>query len=44
MIALTRLMGFLMVCIGVQFIIDGMTAILRDPEFWSGLSRAVATD
>jgi multiple antibiotic resistance protein len=44
MIALTRLMGFLMVCIGVQFIIDGMTAILRDPEFWSGLSQAVATD
>ena len=44
MIALTRLMGFLMVCIGVQFIIDGLTAILRDPEFWSGLSRAVATD
>ena len=44
MIALTRLMGFLMVCIGVQFIIDGLTAILRDPEFWSGLSQAVATD
>ena len=44
MIALTRLTGFLMVCIGVQFIIDGLTAILRDPEFWSGLSRAVATD
>ena len=44
MIALTRLMGFLMVCIGVQFIIDGLTAILRDPEFWSGLSQAMATD
>jgi multiple antibiotic resistance protein len=43
-IALTRLTGFLMVCIGVQFIIDGLTAILRDPEFWSGLSRAVATN
>jgi multiple antibiotic resistance protein len=44
MIALTRLTGFLMVCIGVQFIIDGLTANLRDPEFWSGLSQAVATD
>jgi len=43
MIALTRLTGFLMICIGVQFIIDGLTAILRDPEFWSGLSQAVAT-
>ena len=42
-IALTRLTGFLMVCIGVQFIIDGLTAILRDPGFWMGLSRAVAT-
>jgi len=44
MIALTRLTGFLMVCIGVQFIIDGLTAILRDPVFWSGLSQAVAPD
>lgn len=42
MIAMTRLTGFLMVCIGVQFVIDGMTAILRDPEFWSGLSKALA--
>jgi multiple antibiotic resistance protein len=42
MIALTRITGFLMVCIGVQFVIDGLTAILRDPGFWSGLSRAVA--
>jgi hypothetical protein len=31
-----------MVCIGVQFVIDGFTAILQDPGFWSGLSRAVA--
>jgi multiple antibiotic resistance protein len=42
MIALTRITGFLMVCIGVQFVIDGLTAILQDPGFWSGLSRAVA--
>jgi len=33
-----------MVCIGVQFIIHGLTAILRDPVFWSGVSQAVATD
>jgi multiple antibiotic resistance protein len=43
MIALTRLTGFLMVCIGVQFVIDGLSAILRDPGFWSGLSRAMGT-
>lgn len=43
MIALTRLTGFLMVCIGVQFLIDGLTAIMRDPAFWSGLAKALAT-
>src|SRR5262245_22885361 len=42
MIALTRITGFLMVCIGVQFVINGLTAILQDPGLWSGLSRAVA--
>jgi hypothetical protein len=41
MIALGRLMGFLMVCIGVQFIIDGLAAILGDPGFWAGLSQAI---
>ena len=41
MIAMARLMGFLMICIGVQFLIDGMSAILRDPTFWSGLADAV---
>ncbi|MGB5103761.1 MAG: MarC family NAAT transporter [Steroidobacteraceae bacterium] len=41
MLALTRLMGFLMICIGVQFIINGMTAILGDPRFWSGLTEAI---
>jgi multiple antibiotic resistance protein len=41
MIAMARLMGFLMVCIGVQFLIDGLSAILRDPTFWSGLADAV---
>ncbi len=41
MVALTRLMGFLMICIGVQFIINGLTAISADPAVWSGLAKAV---
>jgi multiple antibiotic resistance protein len=41
MIALTRLMGFLMICIGVQFIINGLMAVLADPTVWSGLAAAL---
>ena len=41
MVALTRLMGFLMICIGVQFTINGTSAIAADPAIWSGLAEAV---
>jgi len=41
MVALTRLTGFLMVCIGAQFIINGLTLILSDPSLWTGLATAV---
>ena len=41
MVAMTRLMGFLMICIGVQFIINGLTAITADPSIWAGLAEAV---
>jgi len=40
-VALTRLTGFLMVCIGAQFMINGLTMILSDPSLWSGLATAV---
>ena len=30
-----------MVCIGVQFIIDGLTAILRNPALWSPVPAGV---
>ena len=39
--ALTRLMGFLMICIGVQFIINGLVVITADPRIWAGLAEAV---
>jgi multiple antibiotic resistance protein len=41
MTALTRLTGFLMVSIGVQFFINGIGMIFGDPTFWSGLAEAV---
>jgi multiple antibiotic resistance protein len=41
MVALTRLMGFLMICIGVQFIIDGSSVVLADPSIWAGLAEAL---
>ncbi|MFO1408453.1 MAG: MarC family NAAT transporter [Steroidobacteraceae bacterium] len=41
MVALTRLMGFLMICIGVQFIIDGLSVVLADPAIWTGLAGAL---
>lgn len=41
MVALTRLTGFLMICIGVQFIIDGLAVVLGDPSIWAGLAQAL---
>lgn len=32
--AISRIMGFLMVCIGVQFAINGVRDLLHDPDFW----------
>lgn len=32
--AVSRVMGFLMVCIGVQFAINGVKDLIHDPEFW----------
>ncbi|MBK8161468.1 MAG: MarC family NAAT transporter [Rhodospirillaceae bacterium] len=32
--AVSRIMGFLMVCIGVQFAINGVRDLLHDPDFW----------
>lgn len=41
MVALTRLMGFLMICIGVQFIINGLSVVMADPAIWSGMAGAL---
>ncbi|BCL74334.1 UPF0056 membrane protein [Jeongeupia sp. HS-3] len=34
--AIARLMGFFLICIGIQFFIDGIAGLLRDPSFWPG--------
>lgn len=32
--AISRIMGFLLICIGVQFVINGIGNLLHDPLFW----------
>ncbi|WP_198314594.1 MarC family NAAT transporter [Chitinibacter sp. GC72] len=32
--AISRIMGFLLICIGVQFVINGIGNLLHDPAFW----------
>lgn len=35
--ATSRIMGFLLTCIGVQFVINGIGNLLHDPKFWPEL-------
>ncbi len=37
--AVSRMMGFLLICIGVQFVIDGASDLLHDAQFWPELLR-----
>lgn len=39
--ALTRIMGFLLICVGIQFIVDGIHDILASPEFWAPILEAI---
>ena len=39
--ALGRIMGFLLVCIGIQFIVDGTHDILMSPAFWLPILNAI---
>lgn len=39
--AMGRIMGFLLICIGVQFIVDGTHDILSSPEFWGPILGAI---
>ena len=33
---LARIMGFFLICIGIQFVINGVRDLVRDTAFWSG--------
>lgn len=40
---LTKVMGFLILCIGIQFVVNGITAIATDPTFLHAIRDALAT-
>lgn len=39
--AMGRIMGFLLVCVGIQFIVDGAHNILSSPAFWAPVVDAI---
>jgi multiple antibiotic resistance protein len=41
--AMTKIMGFLIMCIGVQFVVNGVLAIAADPEFLRGIKAVLTT-
>jgi multiple antibiotic resistance protein len=40
--AMTKIMGFLIMCIGVQFVVNGVLNIATDPELLRGIKDALA--
>jgi multiple antibiotic resistance protein len=43
MSALTKIMGFLLLCIGIQFVVNGLLGVATDPEVLRGIREAVLT-
>ncbi len=41
--AMTKIMGFLIMCIGVQFVVNGVLAIATDPELLRGIKAVLMT-
>ena len=39
--AMTKIMGFLIMCIGVQFVVNGVLGIATDPELLRGIKSVV---
>lgn len=39
--ALTRMMGFLLVCVGVQFVVNGLVGVAADPELIQAIRKAL---
>ena len=40
---LAKVMGFLILCIGIQFVVNGITAIATDPTFLHAIRDALQT-
>jgi len=40
--AMTKIMGFLIMCIGVQFVVNGILGIATDPEVLRGIKQTLA--
>jgi multiple antibiotic resistance protein len=43
MSALTKIMGFLLLCIGIQFVVNGLLGVATDPYVLRGIREAVLT-
>ncbi|HEY0863034.1 MAG TPA: MarC family NAAT transporter [Lacunisphaera sp.] len=41
--AMTKIMGFLIMCMGVQFVVNGILGIATDPELLRGIKSVLAT-
>ena len=39
--AMTKIMGFLILCVGVQFIVNGVVEVAQSPELIEGIIRAI---
>lgn len=39
--AMGRIMGFLLICVGIQFIVDGAHQVFSSPDFWGPILEAV---
>ena len=39
--ALSKVMGFLILCIGIQFVVNGVRGIVTDPELLNAIRRAI---
>ena len=40
--AMTKIMGFLIMCIGVQFVVNGILGVATDPELLRGIKATLA--
>ncbi len=42
--AMTKIMGFLILCVGIQFVVNGVTGVIRDPEFLHAIRETLLSE